>query len=292
MPLASLARLVLLAAIWGAAFLFMRIGVPVFGPGKLIALRVSIAAIFLLGISLFLKKRLPWRGNLRRFFIMGVLNSGLPFVLYAFAAQTLSASLLSIINATAPIFGAVIAAIWLRTPLTRIALIGLAISLAGVSLIVGTSAGTRSDGWWLAIAAALCAPLCYSFATSYARKHASDMNSFDQSHGSMWAASIAILPLALFSPMRQTPNLHDWAAVIALAVMCTGWAFMIFFRLIDEIGPARTLTVTFLIPVFGVLWGALFLDEPVTAGMIVGGLIVVFGTALANGLIKPSRAGT
>jgi drug/metabolite transporter (DMT)-like permease len=291
MPLASFARLILLAAIWGASFLFLRIGVPVFGPGKLIVLRVGIAAIFLLGVAHFLKKRLPWRGNLRRFFIMGALNSGLPFMLYAFAAQKLNASLLSIVNATAPIFGALVAAIWLRTPLTRTALTGLAISFAGVTLIVGTSAGTHGDGWWLAICAALGAPLCYAFATSYSRRHAMDISAFDQSHGSMWAATIAVLPLALFSPLRQAPGLHDWLSVLALAVVCTGWAFMIFFRLVDEIGPARTLTVTFLIPVFGVLWGTLFLDEQVTGYMIVGGLIVLFGTALANGLIKlPARS--
>jgi drug/metabolite transporter (DMT)-like permease len=291
MSLASLARLILLAAIWGASFLFLRIGVPVFGPGKLIALRVGLAAAFLLLVARFLRKPLAWRGNLRRFFIMGVLNSGLPFVLYAFSAQKLNASLLSIVNATAPIFGALVASVWLGTPLSRPVLIGLAISLAGVSLILGTSAGMHGDGWWLAICAALCAPLCYAIATNYTRRHASDIPAFDQCHGSMWAATLAVLPFALFSPVRHTPNLHDWAAVVALALACTGWAYMIYFRLIGDIGPARTLTVTFLIPVFGVLWGALFLNEPVTGYMIGGGLIVLLGTALANGLIKvPARA--
>ena len=93
---------------------------------------------------------------------------------------------------------ALVAAVWLGTPLTRAALAGLAISFAGVTLIVGTSAGTHGDGWWLAIFAALCAPLCYAFATSYARKHAKDISAFDQSHGSMWAATLAVLPLASF----------------------------------------------------------------------------------------------
>lgn len=290
MPFASLARLILLAAIWGASFLFLRIGVPVFGPGKLITLRVGLAAIFLFGVACMLKKRLPWRGNLRRFFIMGALNSGLPFVLYAFAAEKLNASLLSITNATTPIFGALIAALWLKTPLTRSALLGLAISFAGVTLIVGTSADTHAEGWWLSVSAALCAPLSYAIATNYTRRHANDIAAFDQSHGSMWAATVFVLPLALISPAPQTPALPDWAAVSALAVMCTGWAFLIFFRLVNEIGPARTLTVTFLIPVFGVMWGALFLHEPVTIWMIGGGLIVLLGTALANGLITLPRS--
>jgi len=290
MPLASFARLILLAAIWGASFLFLRIGVPVFGPGKLIVLRVGIAAIFLLGVAHFLKKRLPWRGNLRRFFIMGALNSGLPFMLYAFAAQKLNASLLSIVNATAPIFGALVAAIWLRTPLTRTALTGLAISFAGVTLIVGTSAGTHGDGWWLAICAALGAPLCYAFATSYSRRHAMDISAFDQSHGSMWAATIAVLPLALFSPLRQAPGLHDWLSVLALAVVCTGWAFMIFFRLVDEIGPARTLTVTFLIPVSALVLGGLFLGERPGPGEFAGMALIFLGLVAVDGrLLAPLR---
>lgn len=289
MSAANLARLTLLAAIWGASFLFLRLGVPVFGPGKLIVLRVGLAALFLSGVALYLRRSLDWRKNWRHFLFMGAFNSGLPFLLYAFAAQTLNASLLSITNAATPIFGALVAAIWLRTPLTRSALIGLALGFAGVLLIVGTNVGTAGEGAWLAALAALCAPLCYALATSYTKKYASQIASFDQAHGSLWAASLVVLPLALLTPARQTPQLADWLAVGALALLCTGWAYLIFFRLIREIGPARTLTVTFLIPVFGVLWGAVFLHETITPSMIVGGAIVLLGTALANGLIKPGR---
>ncbi|GAB2901912.1 DMT family transporter [Uliginosibacterium flavum] len=289
MSAANLARLILLAAIWGASFLFLRLGVPVFGPGKLIVLRVGLAALFLSGVALTLQRSLDWRKNWRHFLFMGAFNSGLPFLLYAFAAQTLNASLLSITNAATPIFGAVVAAIWLRTPLTRSALIGLALGFGGVMLIVGTNVGTAGDGAWLAALAALCAPLCYALATSYTKKYASQIASFDQAHGSLWAASLVVLPLALLTPARQVPQLSDWLAVGALALLCTGWAYLIFFRLIREIGPARTLTVTFLIPVFGVLWGAVFLHETITPSMLIGGAIVLLGTALANGLIKPGR---
>ncbi|PAS96767.1 MAG: hypothetical protein CGU28_07595, partial [Candidatus Dactylopiibacterium carminicum] len=117
MSRSNLFQLILLAAIWGASFLFIRIGVPVFGPGKLIVLRVGLAALFLLGVALWLKRDLAWRGNLRHLLFIGAFNSGIPFLLYAFAAQTLNASLLSIINAATPIFGALVVAIWLRVPL-------------------------------------------------------------------------------------------------------------------------------------------------------------------------------
>lgn len=286
MSAANISRLLLLAAIWGASFLFMRIGVPVFGPGKLIALRVGLGALFLAALAWWWNRPPQWRQHWRHYGFLGVFNSGLPFLLYAFAAQSLNASLLAIINAATPIFGALVAALWLRTPLSRSALAGLSLGFGGVLLIVGSEAGSRSEGAWLAALAALCAPLCYALATGYAKKHASTLDAFDQAHGSLWAASLSVLPLALLTPARQVPDSGDWLAVAALALLCTGWAYLIYFRLVRDIGPARTLTVTFLIPVFGVLWGALFLDEAVTPAMLAGGAVVLLGTALANGLLK------
>jgi drug/metabolite transporter (DMT)-like permease len=287
MSRSNLFQLILLAAIWGASFLFIRIGVPVFGPGMLIVLRVGLAALFLFGVALWFKRDLALRGNLRHLLFIGAFNSGLPFLLYAFAAQTLNASLLSIINAATPIFGALVAAIWLRAPLKPMAILGLALGFSGVLLIVGGNAGLHGSQGWIATLAALCAPLCYAVATSYARKHAGHIPAFAQAHGSMWMAALVALPLALATPVPATPMMGDWLAVLVLAVLCTGWAYLIYFRLVSEIGPARTLTVTFLIPVFGVLWGHLFLAEPITPSMILGGAIVLLGTALANGLIGP-----
>jgi drug/metabolite transporter (DMT)-like permease len=285
MSVASLGRLFLLAAIWGASFLFIRIGVPALGTAGLVVLRVALGALLLCGVALFLRKPLVWRGRLRFFLIAGSFNAGLPFVLYAFAAHTLNASMLAIINATTPIWGAIVAAIWLRAPLTRTVIAGLATGFVGVLFIVGSSAGTHGGDWWLAVFAALCAPICYAIATSYARLYAQGISSLDQAHGSLWAATLVVLPLLAANSTVATPDMQDWLAVIALGLACTGWAYMLFFRLIEDIGPARTLTVTFLIPVFGVLWGAVFLGEAVTPSMIGGGLVVLLGTALANGLI-------
>lgn len=286
----SALQLLLLAAIWGASFLFLRIGVPVFGPARLIFLRVALAAVFLSVVALWLRHGLALRGNLRHYLVMGVLSAGLPFLLYGYAAQALGASMLAIVNAMTPVFGALVAALWLRMPMRPLAMLGLALGFAGVLLVVGADLGTRGAEDWLSWLAALGAPLCYAIATSYTKKHAAAIPPFAQAHGSCWSAALTTLPLALLLPARAEPVAADWMAVLALAVLCTGWAYLIFFRLLAAIGPARTMTVTFLIPVFGVLWGHLFLGEPVTLPMLLGGLIVLLGTALANGLVGRRKA--
>lgn len=287
MEAGSVLRLIALAAIWGGSFLFVRIGVPVFGPGVLIELRVGLAAVFLWLVCRVLRRQARMRQHWRHFLIIGLLNSALPFLLFAYAAQTLSASLLSILNSAAPIFGAIIGAFWLRQPVSRSAALGLLLGVAGVAtLVAGSSALVHGDGWWLAIAAGLTAPFCYGLASVYTKQSPVAVAPIDNAHGSMWAAAILVLPFALLLPVRSSPGGGDWLAVSALAIVCTGAAYLMFFRLIDEVGPMRALSVTFLIPVFGVLWGALFLGEAVGWSKLFGGALVLCGTALANGVIR------
>jgi len=289
MDSASLFRLFLLAAIWGCSFLFMRIGVPVFGPAGLIAFRVLIAAVFLWMAGLWLHKPLEFRRHWRHYLIIGLLNSALPFLLFAYAAQSLSASLLSILNATSPLWGALVSAIWLRTPITRPIAIGLACGLAGVVLLVGNGVSIAGNAGWPAIAAGLIAPLSYSLASTYTRAFPSTVTPFANAHGSMWMASLLVLPLLLVTPLRQTPLAADWLAVTALGIACTGAAYLLYFRLIQDVGATRALTVTFLIPVFGVLWGWLFLDEAIGTGKLAGGLLVLAGIGLTTGIVNPQR---
>jgi drug/metabolite transporter (DMT)-like permease len=286
MDTASVFRLFLLAAIWGGSFLFMRIGVPVFGPAALIAFRVAIAAVFLWLASVPLKKSLEFRRHWRHYLIIGLLNSAFPFVLFAYAAESLSASLLSILNATSPLWGAIVAALWLRTPVTRSIALGLFCGLAGVVLLVGGGVALTGSAGWPALAAALIAPMSYSVASTYTKACPSDATAFGNAHGSMWMASLLVLPVVFLVPLRQTPHAGDWAAVAALGVLCTGAAYLLYFRLIEEVGPTRALSVTFLIPVFGVLWGALFLDEAIGWDKVAGGLLVLAGIALTTGLLK------
>lgn len=289
MDVASIFRLIVLAAIWGGSFLFMRIGAPVFGPGVLIELRVGLAAVFLWLVCRLLGRRTRLLQQWRHFLTIGLLNSALPFLLFAYAAQTLSASLLAILNSSAPIFGAVIVALWLRQPVGRPAALGLLLGVAGVATLVAGSPMVHGDGWWQAVAAGLAAPFCYGLASAYTKQSPIAVDPTDNAHGSMWAAAILVLPFALLQPVRQTPAPSDWIAVGALAIVCTGAAYLLFFRLIKDVGPMRALSVTFLIPVFGVLWGALFLGEAVGWSKLFGGALVLCGTALANGVIRLPR---
>jgi len=296
MTLASLARLLALSAIWGASFLFMRMGAPVLGPVPLIAGRVLFAAIFLAVVGAALRKPLDLRRNAGHYLVLGLFNSALPFLLFAFAARTLSASLLSILNATAPIWGAVIGAAWTRTALPARSLLGLALGVAGVALLVGLAPGTLQEGAPLAIALALAASFSYGIATNYA-KSAKTVEPFANAHGSMWGATLLVAPALPFAPPPATPTLSIALAVLALGVVCSGIAYLLYFRLIADIGAASALTVTFLVPVFGVLWGHLVLGEPLGWNTLAGAAIVLVGTALVTGFStaslfrRPSVAG-
>jgi len=290
MTAASLARLLALSAIWGASFLFMRMGAPVLGPTLLIGCRVLFAALFLAVVGAALRKPLDARRNAGHYLVLGLFNSALPFLLFAFAARTLSASLLSILNATAPIWGAVIGALWTRTALPARAMLGLALGVAGVALLVGFDPSTLRAGAPLAIALALAAAVSYGIATNYA-KSARKVEPFANAHGSMWAATLLIAPAVPFAPPAAWPGLTIALAVLALGVVCSGVAYLLYFRLVADIGAASALTVTFLVPVFGVLWGHLFLGEPLGWNTLVGALVVIVGTALVTGFSVRTLSG-
>jgi len=286
----NLIRLISLAAIWGASFLFMRMDVPVFGAIYLIGWRTGLAAAFLVLVALWLRRGLNIGVHWRHYLIVGTLNSALPFLMFAFAAKSLPASLLAVLNSLAPSFGAVLAAVWLKTRITRTAAAGLLLGVAGVALLAWDQLGATGLSAWPALLAAIVAPLCYSIASTYTRLAGARVDAFANAHGSMWAAFIVILPLLLLGSSTRAPTSGEWVAVIALGVLCTGVAYLLYFRLIEEAGPVKALTVTFLVPVFGVLWGVLFLDETVGWPLFAGGACVLFGTALANGVLRlPGR---
>ncbi|MBY8255844.1 DMT family transporter [Vibrio fluvialis] len=281
MPVASFLQLLGLAAIWGGSFLFLRIAAHGFGPAYLIEARVGFAALSLLLIGLYLKKSLPFRQHWQHFMILGLFNSALPFLLFAYAAQTLNVSTLSILNSTAPIWGAVIGYVWHKTPLSQKAIAGLLIGVAGVSVIVGLDHSLIGTDAGLPIVAATMAAFCYGIATNYT-KNAPAISSFDNSHGSMWAASLWVLPLLPFIPMREAPSETEVLSVLALGIICTGLAYLLYFRLVKEIGPSPTLSVTFLIPVFGILWGYLVLGETIGLNTVLGTALVLAGTMMVT----------
>jgi len=282
MPISSFLRLILLAAIWGGSFLFMRIASPVLGAPWVAGFRVALGAIFLAAVALYLSRQLKTRKYWRHYLVLGLFNSALPFLLFAYAAQTLTASLLAILNATAPIWGATIAGFTGRQPLTGRSIMGLGLGVMGVSILVGFDLTNTEGLGFPAVSAALGASFCYGIASNYAAG-APAVDGFNNAHGSMWASAIILLPVAALFPVAETPGPGIMSAVIALGVLCSGIAYILYFRLIHDEGATSALSVTFLIPVFGVLWGYLFLEEAIGWHTVSGALVVLLGTMLVTG---------
>ncbi|BAL25252.1 DMT family transporter [Azoarcus sp. KH32C] len=279
-------EMLILAALWGGSFLFMRIAAPLFGPVPLIELRVGLAAAVLLPV-------LAWRGHTRllkeragALLFVGLTNSALPFVLYAWASLSVTAGFASIVNATSPLFAALVAWLWLKDRLSPTSMVGLLLGLLGVVLLVWGKASFRAGGSGWAVLACLAATLNYGIAANFTKRYLTGVDPMAIATGSQLYAALLLAPFAVWLWPAGHPGREAWLAVILLAVGCTGIAYVLYFRLIANIGPARAIAVTFLIPVFGMLWGALLLDEVVTSNMIAGCAVILGGTGLATGFLK------
>jgi drug/metabolite transporter (DMT)-like permease len=281
---------VLLAAIWGASFLFMRIGTVEFGVWATAGLRVLIATLFLLPILLIRGHSQSLREHWKLVFLVGVTNSAIPFVCFSFALQSITVGLSSLLNATVPLFGAVIAWVWLSDRPSGSRMLGLAIGFLGVAMLAWDKASFKPDasglssGW--GVLACLFACICYGISASFTKKFLGGLPSLVSSTGSQLGAALALLPLTIFYWPSQEVSMKAWGAVITLGVVCSGFAYFLFFRLIERAGPAKTLSVTFAIPVFAVLYGVILLGETVTPWMVGCGLVIVLGTTLSTGLMK------
>jgi drug/metabolite transporter (DMT)-like permease len=285
----DLIDLLVLGAIWGASFLFMRVAAPEFGAIPLIAARVGIAAVFLIMV-LAQRGGLPHLyPNAARLTLLGAVNSAIPFSLFAYAVLSVTAGFASVLNATAPLFGALVAFIWLRDRPAPTRIAGLVIGFAGVLVLVWGRLSVASDGGGVAVLAGLSAAVLYGISANYAKKRMSDIDPFVIATGSLIAATVLLIPLALVYWPTTPPSRLSWVSAVLLGVICTGVAYILYFRLLSRIGPSKTLAVTYLIPAFGVLWGHLLLDEPVTASMIVGCTVILLGTTLATGMLPGLR---
>lgn len=289
-PRAWIADFVLLAAIWGSSFLFTRLAVVEFGPLPTAFLRVGIATLVLLPIVVWRGQGSVLRVHWRTIGIVGLLNSGLPFALFAFALQTITTGLSAILNATVPLFGALVAWAWLRDRPGASRALGLVVGFAGVAMLAWDKASFQpgasgpASGW--ALLACLAATLCYGIAASATKKYLTGLPALVTATGSQLGASLCLLLPALWSWPAAVPGARAWLALLAVGVLCTGVAYILYFRLIEETGPARALTVTFVLPVFAILYGVLFLDETVTPWMLTCAAVIVCGTALSAGLIR------
>lgn len=285
----------LLSALWGASFLFMRVAAPEFGPASLMLLRCAIGALTLAPILWFLARD---QVSVRRFVIaglVGIVNSAVPFVLLAFAALSLTAGVLSTLNATAPFWGAMIAYLWLKERMTQWQVLGLMIGFSGVYFLVdaGPSAGSADPALVaVAVAAALAATLAYGIAANLAKRLLTGTDPLVNATASqVGAAAFLLIPGLVFWPGRL-PGPAAWWSIGLLGVFSTGIAYLLFFRLIRNIGPSRAITVTFAVPVFGMLFGWIFLSERVSFGMMVAAAVIVLGCALTTRVIDPSSRHT
>lgn len=273
------ARLLGLAILWSFSFLFIRASVAAFGAVGVVLLRVGIAAIFLHGYALLTKQDLALRTHWRHYIVLGLFQTAVPFLLFALALENIGASLGSIINATSPLFGLIIAIIigdeaprWQR-------IVGIALGMLGVGALVGINqADTASH--LPAIILGLGATLSYGIASNYTRRAVRNAPSLGMATYSQTFAALMMAPLlwwnAPSAPVTSTAAL----AVIALGALSTGLAYLLFFRLVVDVGPTASLAVTFLIPIGAMTWGALFLNETITLTMIGGCLLVFVGTIL------------
>ena len=289
MPAKYAIELVLLAAIWGASFMFMRIATPEFGPVALIEIRVLVASLFLLPIWYLREGRAGHTALLAKsphLIVIGLLNSAAPFVLFAYATLHITGGFASILNATAPIWGALVAWVWLKKGLSRDGVSGLLLGLIGVVILVSDSLSFTQHGISLGIAAAAFAAFLYGIAANYTSEKLAGISPLAIATFSQIAAVIILLPAVVWFFPDKAISIKAWISVIALGVVCTGMAYVMYFRLIAHVGSTRAITVTFLIPVFGTLWGALFIDEQVTLEMVIGTAVILLGTALVTGVIS------
>ncbi len=284
-------QLLTLAAIWGSSYLLMRIVAPALGPITTACARVAIAGPVLLIFLAMTKRKFQWKENWKHFFVIGALNAGLPFLFFSFAALHIPASLSAIFNSTAPLFGAIFAALWLNEKLTLQKTIGLLLGVCGVSFIAirGPLHLSAESGILpiLACCACLGAAMCYSLSAVYIKKFTSKLDPIAMSGASLTAAAFLLAPLVPFSPPVGVISTQVIFCLFILALFCSSIAYVLYFKLNAALGPTRTLTVTFLIPLFGIFWGYLFLDEKVTAQMLIGCAFILSGTGLV--ILRPIR---
>jgi drug/metabolite transporter (DMT)-like permease len=280
----DLGALLLLSALWGASFIYIRVAVPALGPFVLVELRVGLAAVAL-ALCAALVGRLPkLRGRWRQFALLGAVNVAIPFSLISTAEINLTASLAAILNSTTVMFTAVVAAVWMGDALTARKLVGVALGIVGVTVLVGWDPIAMNWAVALSVGAMLAASLAYALGSVYAKRTFADAPPLAIASGQLTAAAMLMLPLAAVSAPEQSPSTIVVLSVLGLALPSTAVAYMLYFRLIANVGPTSTSTVTLLVPLFGLLFGVVLLDEPVGVGTLAGLVLILSSVTLITGL--------
>jgi drug/metabolite transporter (DMT)-like permease len=284
------ALLLLLSLLWGSAYLFMRASVPAFGPAPMIFLRMAMGSLLvLLPLTIARGGLRPMLSQWRQMLVYGIAFTAIPFIGLGHAAMSISAGLLAILQAAAPMFAAIVAHVWLKERITPTRALGLLIGLAGVALLVWGKVDLREDAG-VAILVTLAVTVLWGVSSNYARARLSHVDPLALATGSLTVAAIVLAPLAWASWPAQPPGPKAWAEVAFLGLASSGLGFLIFFGLIRQVGAVGAVSVTFLNPVVAMVSAALYLGEPITTQMVAGCAVILAGTALTLGLIGPRRA--
>lgn len=285
----QLAELTLLAALWGASFMFLRISVPEFGPFALVAVRVAIGAAVLIPLALRSTQTAALRTHWKPIALVGMLSTAVPFLLLSYTTLHATAGYTAILNAMAPIASAIIGFAWLGHRIGRLGIAGMAVGFAGVAVLAFDDQSLAAAAGVLPILAALGAMALYSVGANVSYRYLNGIDPLVIATGNQISATVLALPVALWFWPAAMPGALAWGSLVLLGVFCTSFALILYFRLLAEVGVARTVIVTYLIPVFGVFWGAVVLKEPVTGKVLAGGGLILAGIAMTSGLVGGGR---
>jgi drug/metabolite transporter (DMT)-like permease len=282
MALLDLALLLGLATLWGGSYFFIRVAVPSFGPAALVALRVVIGGLLLWALAHASRRRIAIRPHLPRLVILGLLNAALPYLLISAAELHLTASFAAILGATVPLFAAALGTRLLGERMSVVRIGGLLMGIVGVAVIVGWGPMSLDRTTLLAVLAMLAASASYAGAGIYTKLRLGGVPTYTLALGQQLGAFVWLaVPGALFLP-RTVPPTAAIAALLALGALSTAVAYLLYFRLLERVGPTKTTTVTYLIPIVGIVGGALVLHEPLTGGMLTGLALVLGSVLLVN----------
>jgi len=285
-------ELFLLAALWGGAFLFLRISSPEFGPIPLIFLRTGIAALFLLPFIIVSDQLCILTKQWQPLVLIGFISTALPFTLLSFASLHLPVGTTSILNATTPIFSAITTYLWLAEKPNKHILAGVVIGFFGVYILIGEHVPTTNEDspaiplQTLPILAVLAAAGLYAVSSTYTKLKISHLEPMTIAAGSQLYAAIILLPFAIFLWPSDMPSLLSWISVLSMGIFSTALALVIFFRLIKAAGVNKTIVVAYLIPFFGTLWAYIFLEEQITLRTVFGGVVIFIGIGFSVGLFE------
>ena len=268
-----------LAAIWGSAFMFIKISAVDFGPILLVTLRLLIAGLVFMPFLLRKKKRSLFKSYLPAIFIIAIVSNAIPFTMFAYASLGATSNMLGILNGTTAFLTTVIAYFWLKESVSLKQIVGLLLGFIGVLILVNPSNGSTT---FIASMCAMIGSLCYAFNATYLQKYHSNSDKIVLIGWSMLFGGFFMIPLASFNLPDAIPDTNSILALFWLAVISTGLGYLAYVRLIDRIGAVKTVTLTYLLPVFSIIWGAIFLQEKITSIILGGFIFVMMGMYFAN----------